>query len=1018
MITVEKRDGREVPFDRERIAVAVNKALYDTGAPDKAKADKLALDIENDLTEAKIARIGIKAIETRVEDKLMEISRDAARSYIEFRHGRDLKRAAEKRNREVFDLLNDQNDYITRENSNKNSKIISTKRDYMAGITSKEIAENIIFDRDLIEAHKAGIIHIHDMDYISMPMHNCFSKRTAFVTKDGVRRFSDFKDGDKVTVLDMYGDWRKATVHCYGRKQMQKIILTDGEEERHVTCTPDHRWITDRETVTIHLSEGMGLYPMCEKACEKTGRASHKWKVKEIRETRVEEAWCVEEPETHTFTLSGEVVTGNCSVWNLDDMLQNGTVMSEVAITKPKSLATAVTLTTQIVLQVASSQYGGQTFSIAHLAPFVRISKEKHLKEVRSELEGLNVPEQKIEEIASKRLDKEIKDAVQTLQYQLVSCAVSNGQAPFVSVFMWVNENPEYRDETVMLIKEILKQRRAGIPNRQGVPVSIAFPKLLYVLDETNTYEGQPYFWLTRDYAAPCTAERMVPDYISAKKMMEYKGDVFGCMGCVDGKSVIRYRIPLGDRFIEYHESFEKAWRRLSEIFPVSTQKNGRDHYINTPGVEIYDSKEGFVAQKRIIRNTQSDWVVVRFNDGTVIDATADHPFVVGGKVVRADHVREGDRMSGDRERTVDVVYAHEERKYAYDVTTESEHFEVNGVYSHNCRSFLTPDDFSDRIGNIANAGNYDGKHKYYGRFNQGVCTLNLPDVALSAKGDKKEFWKLLDERIDMCFRVLMTRHKTLLGTKSDVAPILWQNGALARLKPGEKIDPLLFDGYSTISLGYVGLYECSMVMTGKSNTTPEGKQFSLDVLKYLTERCAQKRAETNIAFSLYGTPEENTTDKFAKGLKRRFGFVEGATDHDYVTNSYHVNPAEEIDAFSKLRLEGEYQRYSQGGMISYVEVPNMTKNIPALIKIIQCIYENTMYGEVNTRSDYCQKCGFHGEMLMDENYDFYCPNCGNRDYSTMNITRRVCGYLSSNFPVSHGRGADLASRVLHISNR
>ena len=1018
MITVEKRDGREVSFDKERIAQAVNKALRDAGAPNKGLADEIADGVEKDLTEANIKRIGIKAIETRVEDKLMDVNRDAARSYIEFRHGKDLRRAAEKRNSEVFDLLNNKNDYLTRENSNKNSEIISTKRDYMAGITSKEIAENIIFDRDLIEAHKKGIIHIHDMDYISMPMHNCFSKRTAFITKEGVRRFSDFNDGDRVTVLDMYGDWREATVHCYGRRQMQKVILKDGESERHVTCTPDHRWITDRETVTIHLQEGMGLYPMCEKACKKTGRPSHRWKVAEIRETRIEEAWCVEEPETHTFTLSGEVVTGNCSVWNLDDMLENGTVMSGIAITKPKSLATAVTLATQIVIQIASSQNGGQTFSVAHLAPFVRMSKEKHLKAVINELKGLGVSDEKMNEIAERRLDKEIRDAVQTLQYQLVSCAVSNGQAPFVSLFMWINEKPEYRKETVMLIKEILKQRRAGIPNKQGVPVSIAFPKLLYVLDETNTYEGQPYFWLTRDYAVPCTAERMVPDYISAKKMKEYKGDVFGCMGCVDGKSVIQYSLPTGNKTTVYRETFEQAWNRLAKVYPVSTQKNGMDLYMNTPGVKILDSKEGYVPQKRIIRNTQSEWVEVRFDDGTVIDATADHPFVTfnnGYEVKRADEVREGDIMHGVHERAVEMTYRHEHTKYAYDVTTESGHFEVNGVYSHNCRSFLTTDDFSERVGNIANAGNYDGRHKYYGRFNQGVCTLNLPDVALSAKGDMKAFWRILDERVDLCFRVLMTRHKTLLGTKSDIAPILWQNGALARLEPGEKIDPLLFNGYSTISLGYVGLYECSMVMTGKSNTTPEGRKFATDVLRYLSERCEKKRRETNIAFSLYGTPEENTTDKFAKSLKRRFGLVKGVTDHDYVTNSYHVNPAEEIDAFSKLRLEGEFQRYSQGGMISYVEVPNMTKNIPALIKIIQCIYESTMYGEVNTRSDYCQRCGFKGEMLMDNNYDFYCPNCGNRDYHTMNITRRVCGYLSSNFPVSHGRAADLYSRVLHI---
>lgn len=729
MIKVTKRESKKTEsFSRSKIAKACRKAMNDVGYAEISKAEDIAENVYAGLLRDGIEQISVYGIERRVEDELMSVSHDAARAYIEYRHGKALKREAVKRNKEVFELLNDSNDEITRENSNKNAALLCTKRDYMAGIQSKEICEKILFDRDLIDAHKNGIIHIHDMDYIAMQMHNC-------------------------------------------------------------------------------------------------------------------------------------------DVWNLNDMLQNGTVMNGTSIVRPKSLATAVTLTTQIVLQIAANQYGGQTFSIAHLAPFVRVSYEKHKKEVRNEgrKAGIEYTADQVEKIAKARLDKEVKDAIQTLQYQLISCAVTNGQAPFVSVFMWINENPEYRNETVMLVKEILRQRKAGIPNKQGVPVTIAFPKLLYVLDETNTYEGQPYFWLTRDYAVPCTIERMVPDYISAKKMREYKGDIFGCMGC---------------------------------------------------------------------------------------------------------------------------------------------------------RSFLTPDDFSERVGNIAKAEDYvAGQKKYYGRFNQGVCTLNLPDVALSAHGSQEEFWKIMEERSELVHRVLQIRHKTLLGTKSDAAPILWQYGALARLDPGETIDPLLYNGYSTISFGYVGLYECTLAMTGHSHTDPEGRKFAESVMQFINDKCAEWRDAENIGYSPYGTPEENSVQKFSSCLKKRFGIVKGITDHDYVTNSYHVNPAEHIDAFSKLKLEGEFQQFSQGGCISYVELPSMKKNPEAVLKVVQCIYENTMYAEINLKLDYCQKCGFTGEMILRDDDQFCCPVCGNTDYSTMNITRRVCGYLSTNWPVSHSRFSDIRARVLHLED-
>ena len=1014
MIKVKKRTGKIVDFDESRIANAVQGALTDIGHPDAQMAQEIATEIHSGLIADGVESITIAGIQKRVETALMSRKQfDAARAYIEYRHRKDITRAlkekAEERNKNIMKLIRNDDDDIRKENSNKDTSLVSTRFSYMAEEANKEIASEILFDKDLIEAHKAGMIHIHDMGFAALPMHNCFMRTTRFVTTEGVKSFEDFIDGEEVTVLSKDGKWHKATVHNYGKQPMQKVLFKCLKSTKEVVCTPNHRWVLADGSVTTKLKEGMTLAqlplyeisePKTKKQCqtfalgfilgdgfdrgkfvearlcgpkkkyadifkkagyhitypdldngdarirkalsrkqsfldgrcwqyldledkqylflglyaadgrdtenEYSGRfitsaderivkmicdisatagyhvssvkkethdtpykkeavlytirfrrwqnsGGNYWSVSQISSFEDREAWCIEEPDTHSFILDGGMVTGNCDVWNLDDMLQNGTVMNGIAISKPKSLATAVTIATQIVISIAASQYGGQTFSISALAPFVRISYEKHMKEVKADAEGSGIimTDDQVRFVAENRLRKEIKDAVQTLQYQLISCAVSNGQAPFVSVFMYLDEKPEYKKETAMLAEEILRQRYAGIPNKQGAPVSVAFPKLLFVLDEDNVPEDSEYHYLLK-MAVKCSAKRMVPDYISAKKMKEYKeGNVFPCMGC---------------------------------------------------------------------------------------------------------------------------------------------------------RSFLSP--WKDENGN----------YRFYGRFNQGVVTVNLVDAALSSGKDEARFWEIMKERTDLCYRALMTRHKLLLGTKSDVAPILWQHGALARLKPGEVIDPLLFGGYSTISLGYVGLYECTLYMTGHSHTSPEGKAFAMKVMKYLNDRCEEWRAATDIGFSVYGTPEETTTDKFAKCLKKRFGIVPGITDHDYVTNSYHVNPAEKIDAFSKLALEGEFQAYSLGGEISYVEVPNMEKNLDALESVVEFMYDNTVYAEVNTKSDYCQKCGYDGEMLIDpKRMEFYCPNCGNTDYATMNITRRVCGYLSTNFPTTHGRMADISARVLHL---
>ena len=559
----------------------------------------------------------------------------------------------------------------------------------------------------------------------------------------------------------------------------------------------------------------------------------------------------------------------NCDLVNLEDMLQNGTVITGTLIEKPHSFATACNIATQIVAQVASNQYGGQSISLTHLAPFVQVSREKLRSIVREELvsAGLNAGEQTINDIAEKRLLDEIRRGVQTIQYQVVTLLTTNGQAPFVTVFMYLNEarNEQEKHDLALIIEETLRQRLQGVKNEKGIWVTPAFPKLIYVLEEDNIRENTKYWYLT-ELAARCTAKRMVPDYISEKKMLELKGDVYVCMGC---------------------------------------------------------------------------------------------------------------------------------------------------------RSFLTPDRFTDAgIGNIANAGNYQpGKHKYYGRFNQGVVTINLPDVALSSGGNIEKFWKIFDERLELCHRALLCRHERLKGTLSDAAPILWQYGACARLKKGEPIDELLYHGYSTISLGYAGLYECVKYMTGKSHTDPSATPFALSIMQHMNDACAKWKKEKDIDFSLYGTPLESTTYKFAKCLQKRFGIIEGITDKGYITNSYHVHGTEPIDAFKKLEFEAQFQHLSPGGAISYVEVPDMQNNIPAVLEVMKFIYDHIIYAELNTKSDYCQACGWDGEIEVveeDGKLIWKCPQCGNTDQDKMNVARRTCGYIGTQY-WNQGRTQEIKDRVLHL---
>lgn len=740
MQRIIKRNGQEVDFNKSKIVNAIEKANAEVDVihqMNDAQIHAIADKIAKEVGQASHA-VAVEDIQDMVETGIMEMrGYEVAQKYIRYRYKRSLARKANTTDESILALIDQANEEIKQENSNKNPTINSTQRDYMAGEVSKDLSRRILLPEDVVKAHDEGLIHYHDMDY---------------------------------NVQRMY----------------------------------------------------------------------------------------------------------NCSLINLDDMLQNGTVISGTKIDKPHSFYTACNITTQVVAQVASNQFGGQSFTLAHLAPFVDVSRKKLLQQVReemSEVEGIT--DEQIEHIAEKRLRDEIRSGIQTIQYQLITLMTCNGQAPFVTMFMYLDEVPEgqTRDDLATIIHEVLVQRIKGVKNEAGAWVTPAFPKLIYVLDEDNAYPESKYYGLT-ELAARCTAKRMVPDYISAKKMREYKnGDTYPAMGC---------------------------------------------------------------------------------------------------------------------------------------------------------RSFLTPDDGS--IGNISKAMNYKpGQHKYYGRFNQGVVTINLVDVACSAVKESKErgtdkfdeFWRIFDERLELCHKGLQYRHKRLLGTVSDVAPILWQYGAIARLEKGEKIDPLLFNNYSTISLGYAGLYEMCVEMTGHSHTDPEAKPFALKVMQHMDDKCDEWKKEENVAYSLYGTPLESTTYKFAKCLQKRFGKIRNVTDHNYITNSYHVNVREKIDAFTKLKFESEFQKLSPGGAISYVEVPNMQNNIPAVLSIIQFIYENIMYAELNTKSDYCEVCGYDGEIKIVEDGHgklvWECPNCGNRDQSKMSVARRTCGYIGTQF-WNQGRTAEIKDRVLHVS--
>ena len=713
---VIKRDGHMVDWCPEKVENAILKANNEVEEEEQASSTQIK-NIIKYIEKLGKKRILVEDIQDIIEMKLMAQGKyELAKKYITYRYTRELVRRSNTTDLAIKELIDGESEYWNTENSNKNAKIVTTQRDYLAGITSTDITRRFLLPEDIVQAHDDGIIHFHDADYFAQ-------------------------------------------------------------------------------------------------------NALH-----------------------------------NCDLINLEDMLQNGTNINGVMIEKPHRFLTAMTIATQIITAVSSSQYGGCTITLTHLAPFVRASKEIYERKYKAR--GLN--KDQIKQFVSEDLAKEITDGVQTFQYQINSMTTTNGQAPFLSVCMYLGETDEYKEELAMIIEEVLKQRILGMKNEKGVYITPAFPKLLYVLEEDNIKEDSKYYYLTK-LAAECTAKRMVPDYISEKIMKENKID-----------------------------------------------KNGNGQCYPCMG----------------------------------------------------------------------------------------------------CRSFLTP--YVDK----------DGKPKYYGRFNQGVVTINLVDVALSSDKDMNNFWDIFDERLELCHRALQIRHKRLSKVTSDVAPILWQYGALARLDKGESIHDLLHGGYSTLSLGYAGLYECVKYMTGKSHTDGgKGKEFGLEVMKHMVDKCSEWKAEENIDYSVYGTPIESTTYKFAKCLRDRFGVIKGITDRNYITNSYHVPVFEEIDAFSKLQLESEFQKLSPGGAISYVETANLTNNLDAVMEVIKYIYNNIMYAELNTKSDYCQVCGYTGEILLDEKLEWYCPNCGNRDHDKLNVARRTCGYIGTNF-WNKGRTQEIKERVVHLDNK
>ena len=1081
---VIKRNGTKQDFDINKIINAIEMAFKDVENEISKSAHKLAISIAQIISIIP-ETLTVEQIQDKVEDMLMSSHRkDIARAYIQWRYKRSIIRRENTTDKSLMELLNGKNEYWKDENSNKNSAVVHTQRDYIAGITSTDITRRLLLTEDIVDAHDKGIIHFHDADYFA------------------------------------------------------QNVLT------------------------------------------------------------------------------------NCCLINLEDMLQNGTCINGVYIDKPHRLMTASTIATQIITAVSSSQYGGCTITLSHLAPFVNSTRTYYRNYYANKISN----KQELDNLVDELVNKEIKDSIQTFNYQINSMTTTNGQTPFISVCMYLNEVEDelIKNDLALLIEQMLKQRILGFKNRNGVYITPAFPKLLYFLEEDNIHPDSKYYYLTK-LACECTAKRMVPDFISEKMMKILKGDAYPCMGAVDGDEVVTYKFNNN----LYVESFKKFWNRISEHINPSGQFNIPDNpnvFMNTENVNlsIFDTHERrFVKVKKLIRNYTTKWVSISLSYGRCITCTLDHPFptqrgrveakdlvlndsltisttqysensiqydvnkawilgfllynctyenssivVTSSESVVLEKYQKLMKLTFDLDVTIephvsldikiatikdannfaseifslfgslqkinrsiptevfkwdyqsklsfltgfididecnvssmtgiiqiyfrnkelatqfmlllqtlemcayiyiDYIYRHmtiyrviftpikellnyvsseyklrcyeisskasynirntsvinnieyfNAHAFSFDVETETDHFEVSGIYSYNCRSFLTPDRTTSNLGK---ALNYNGKHKYYGRFNQGVVTINLVDVALSSNKDFTKFEQIFNERLELCHKALRIRHDRLTHGISNMAPIMWQDGALARLDKNESIKDLLYDGYSTISLGYAGLYECVKYMTGESLTSDKGKKFALYVMKKMNEKTGEWKSKENIDYSVYGTPIESTTYKFASNLKQRFGndvFIKiDGKDRNYITNSYHIPVFEPIDPFDKLKIESEFQKLSPGGAISYIECASLINNTEAVMVVVQFIYDNIMYAELNTKSDYCQVCGYDGEIKIideDNKLKWRCPNCGNMDQTKMNVARRTCGYIGTNF-FNQGRTNEIRDRYVHLDD-
>lgn len=1111
--TIKKRDGRVVPFDSSRIVNAMKKAYADVGEPVPFQLSA-QVPLIMGAAKAKTKRsepISVESIQDAVEERLVAGGNwEVARSYVRYRYKRELARnSRDSLDALMLEIADSANDEVLRENANKNPRELATQRDYFAGELSRDLCNRVLMPRDVVEANNSGLIHEHDLDYAIQHEHNCFSADTKFVTERGLMSFADFKDGDRIRVLSLDGQFHSATVHCYGKQKLYKYTMYAYKtcNPHTVTATENHRWILRDGTETTALavgdklvrpphiyeqdidwtslsdsekllwckgfavgdgsvygrnrnmtkvrlcgsrkngylnrfmdagcdilsdvkdgsgdrcvsikdyhkeipefesvfqvycfmnglycadgafnSGGMSLQSSSEevisfvqryadvcglyitRTCDLTGQATNftdsrpytmnfgftpyfkrSYTVTEKEYVCEDFVWCLEVEDTHNFILQYGIPTGNCCVWDLRSILNEGTVINKTLIEKPHGFLTACTIATQCDLVVASSQYGGQTFSIAHLVPFVDVSRQRYRKEVREELLGTDwhyevSPEElekEVNRIAERRVRREVKSGVQTIHYQLNTVQSANGQTPFVTLFMALTEAApgQERDDAAMVFAEILEQRLQGTKNEVGVWTTPAFPKLVYELTHLCLEPDEPYYWLTR-LAARCTARRMVPDYLSGKKVYEWK---YG------GKLE-----PIRERIKKWGD--ESIW--------------------------------GLNPFKRL--SDEQMWLLDRY---------------ASDEVGMLYYKREYSLSQEDREECERIMRE-------YDIPRDRVIPPV--IPPMGCRSFLSS----------------SPTYKVYGRWNKGVCTVSLPYVALLAvektEGKTyderiKAFWDCMESASEIVHHGLQFKIERLRGTVSDIAPLLWKYGALSRLNSGEKIDSMITGGYSTTSFGYAGLYECVYALTGKSHTDPASKPLALEIMRFMNDKCDEWNSEENVGYSVYGTPIESTTYKFARALQRRFANLHTSEAdeikrYDYITNSAHVVVREKIDPFTKLTFEADFQRLCTAGSVNYIECAHMEDNIPAVLSVIKHIFDTTMYGELNTKSDFCMECGWDKEIPAVFNnesghYEWVCPNCGNKNPLRMSIVRRVCGYLSSN-DFNDGRIGEIKDRVVHL---